>query len=349
MCRGSYRFYDGNVPDVSTIRHTIADQALLNMKNVVLVADKGYNSVKNINDCLINKVEFIFNVRLGTKGCLARELIDEHRKEFADLNSGDPYIRKNIATAKVNWKYDPRPVDGKPASNTASAELYYHMFYDPVIYQEAANKLTESLLTIKKKLIEEEALTEQEEELKEKFFRNDKEKGLVIVNRRVDEYLKYKGFRVLVTDSEKDPVKAWTAYADRWRVEDAFATLKDRLGCNRIRCSDNKALQGKTFVQFIATGLSLMVRSRIRSYMKENKKAGKLNLVYESDSKILQVLNNVMQTRFNHGYYFDEVAGKKIKYFEALGVGVPRAGPETPEDVQEEPEVEPLLGTDIEI
>ena len=92
-----------------------------------------------------------------------------------------------------------------------------------------------------------------------------------------------------------------------------------------------------------------MVRSRIRSYMKENKKAGKLNLVYESDSKILQVLNNVMQTRFNHGYYFDEVAGKKIKYFEALGVGVPRAGPETPEDVQEEPEVEPLLGTDIEI
>ena len=217
------------------------------------------------------------------------------------------------------------------------------------IYQEAANKLTESLLTIKKKLLEEEALTEQEEELKEKFFRNDKEKGFIIVNRRVDEYLKYKGFRVLVTDSEKDPVKAWTAYADRWRVEDAFATLKDRLGCNRIRCSDNKALQGKTFVQFIATGLSLMVRSRIRSYMRENKKAGKLNLVYESDSKILQVLNNVMQTRFNHGYYFDEVAGKKIKYFEALGVGVPGAGPETPEEVPEEPEIEPLLGTDIEI
>ena len=98
---------------------------------------------------------------------------------------------------------------------------------------------------LKRNFIEEEALTEQEEELKEKFFRNDKEKGLIIVNRRVDDYLKYKGFRVLVTDSEKDPVKAWTAYADRWRVEDAFATLKDRLGCNRIRCSDNKALQGK--------------------------------------------------------------------------------------------------------
>ena len=72
-----YRFYDGNVPDVSSIRHTISDQALSYMKNVILVADKGYYSVKNINDCLINKVEFIFNVRLGTKGCLVRELINK--------------------------------------------------------------------------------------------------------------------------------------------------------------------------------------------------------------------------------------------------------------------------------
>lgn len=42
-----YRFYDGNLPDVSTTRHTIADQTLLNIKNVVLVAGKCYNSVKN--------------------------------------------------------------------------------------------------------------------------------------------------------------------------------------------------------------------------------------------------------------------------------------------------------------
>ena len=40
---------------------------------------------------------------------------------------------------------------------------------------------------------------------------------------------------------------------------------------------------------------------------------------------------------------------KKIKYFEALDVRVPGAGPETPEEVPEEPETEPLLGTDIEI
>ena len=35
--------------------------------------------------------------------------------------------------------------------------------------------------------------------------------------------------------------------------------------------------------------------------------------------------------------------------YEALDVRVPGAGPETPEEVPEEPETEPLLGTDIEI
>lgn len=56
-----------------------------------------------------------------------------------------------------------------------------------------------------------------------------------------------------------------------------------------------------------------------------------------------------MRTRFNPRYYFDEVTGKKIKYVEALGVGVPGMEPEIPKEVPEEPETEPLLGTDIEI
>ena len=53
-------------------------------------------------------------------------------------------------------------------------------------------------------------------------------------------------------------------------------------------------------------------------------------MVYGSDAKILQAVDNVIQTRINLSYYFDEVAGKKIKYFEALGIGDPGAATETP-------------------
>ena len=56
-----------------------------------------------------------------------------------------------------------------------------------------------------------------------------------------------------------------------------------------------------------------------------------------------------MQTRSNQGCYFDEAAGKKIKYFEALGAGYPGAASETPGEVSGEAKIEPLLGKKIEI
>lgn len=35
-----------------------------------------------------------------------------------------------------------------------------------------------------------------------------------------------------------------------------------------------------------------------------------------------------MQTQFNGGYYFSEIAGKKKTFFESVGMPVPGAGPE---------------------
>lgn len=36
----------------------------LSLKNVVFVSDKGYSDAKNINDCLRNKLGFLFNVQM---------------------------------------------------------------------------------------------------------------------------------------------------------------------------------------------------------------------------------------------------------------------------------------------
>ena len=51
-------------------------------------------------------------------------------------------------------------------------------------------------------------------------------------------------------------------------------------------------------------------------------------MVYDGDCRVLDSLNNVMQARFCGGYYFGEIAGKRRKLFEALGVPVPDAEPE---------------------
>lgn len=80
-------------------------------------------------------------------------------------------------------------------------------------------------------------------------------------NKKVDQMLRYKGYRVLVSDEISDARRAWCAYQERWIVEDTFKTLKSRLGCSRNRVSDNESLNGKTFVQFLASSIAMIVRT----------------------------------------------------------------------------------------
>ena len=73
---------------------------------------------------------------------------------------------------------------------------------------------------------------------------------------------------------------------------------------------------------------------------KECKKNSALPMVYDGDCRVLDSLNNVMQTRFCGGYYFGEIAGKRRKLFEALGVPVPDAEPEKEQDYEDEEETD---------
>ena len=42
-----------------------------------------------------------------------------------------------------------------------------------------------------------------------------------------------------------------------------------------------------------------------------------------SDNKVLQLLNNIMVTKFKDGLMFDEIVGTKKQLFKALNVPVP--------------------------
>ncbi|WP_237558617.1 hypothetical protein, partial [Cellulomonas carbonis] len=72
------------------------------------------------------------------------------------------------------------------------------------------------------------------------IIENDKSKDVTINIAKVEEHLKYAGFRVLLTDTVKDPILAHRIYSERNSVEYAFNTLKSRLSCNRFGVSNNR-------------------------------------------------------------------------------------------------------------
>ena len=340
-----YRAYDGKVPAAKTVSQVISENAGLSLKNVVFVSDKGYSDAKNINDCLRNKLGFLFNVQCVMPDSFAQELIDGEKENLRDLNRMDWLTKVFQITKEINWTFESDLVEGQVTSKKTkeSTILYWHIYFNRQFVENARQGLIERIDRVREKIYNGEELDENELTLLEDVFEKHEEGDMIsytISNEKVDQKLRYKGYQMLVSDKISDARKAWCVYQERRILEDTFKTLKSRLSCVRNRVSDNESLIGKTFVQFLATSIEMIVRARLRKYLEEGKASDSLPTDYDPARGILDSLNNVMQTKFCEGYYFGESAEQKRGLFEALGVSVPGPETEKEQDYEDEEETE---------
>lgn len=340
-----YRAYDGKVPAAKTVSQVISENAGLSLKNVVFVSDKGYSDAKNINDCLRNKLGFLFNVQCAMPDSFAQELIDGEKENLRDLNRMDWLTKVFQITKEINWTFESDLVEGQVTSKKTkeSTILYWHIYFNRQFVENARQGLIERIDRVREKIYNGEELDENELTLLEDVFEKHEEGDMIsytISNEKVDQKLRYKGYQMLVSDKISDARKAWCVYQERRILEDTFKTLKSRLSCVRNRVSDNESLIGKTFVQFLATSIEMIVRARLRKYLEEGKASDSLPTDYDPARGILDSLNNVMQTKFCEGYYFGESAEQKRGLFEALGVLVPGPETEKEQDYEDEEETE---------
>lgn len=340
-----YRAYDGKVPAAKTVSQVISENAGLSLKNVVFVSDKGYSDAKNINDCLRNKLGFLFNVQCAMPDSFAQELIDGEKENLRDLNRMDWLTKVFQITKEINWTFESDLVEGQVTSKKTkeSTILYWHIYFNRQFAENARQGLIERIDRVREKIYNGEELDENELTLLEDVFEKHEEGDMIsytISNEKGDQKLRYKGYQMLVSDKISDARKAWCVYQERRILEDTFKTLKSRLSCVRNRVSDNESLIGKTFVQFLATSIEMIVRARLRKYLEEGKASDSLPADYDPARGILDSLNNVMQTKFCEGYYFGESAEQKRGLFEALGVSVPGPETEKEQDYEDEEETE---------
>ena len=340
-----YRAYDGKVPAAKTVSQVISENAGLSLKNVVFVSDKGYSDAKNINDCLRNKLGFLFNVQCAMPDSFAQELIDGEKENLRDLNRMDWLTKVFQITKEINWTFESDLVEGQVTSKKTkeSTILYWHIYFNRQFAENARQGLIERIDRVREKIYNGEELDENELTLLEDVFEKHEEGDMIsytISNEKVNQKLRYKGYQMLVSDKISDARKAWCVYQERRILEDTFKTLKTRLSCVRNRVSDNESLIGKTFVQFLATSIEMIVRARLRIYLEEGKASDSLPADYDPARGILDSLNNVMQTKFCEGYYFGESAEQKRGLFEALGVSVPGPETEKEQDYEDEEETE---------
>lgn len=117
-----------------------------------------------------------------------------------------------------------------------------------------------------------------------KFFTITKTKNRTVIQKNPDairDYLKYKGFLIIMSNDIKNAEEAVYTYRNKDIVEKSFDNLKNELDLKRLRIHSTDAMKGRIFIAFIA----LIILSHIN---KVSKLSG-LNKKYSTEELICEL------------------------------------------------------------
>ena len=249
--------YNGSIRDVSTLETTIAQMAPDELKQIMLVMDKGFSSRKNINMLLERKgVRFLLALPL-TLG-FTKKMI---KSECKDIDS----IQNTIVCGGDTLR-------GVSLERSWSKEhnLFVHVFYNDLKATAVKNRLYGTV----RLLVEEARINPDNGKLKNEFDhyliirKSDKHESGYTINIRDDvvaQELANAGWLVTVSNHIQDAAEAIRIYRDKDVVEKGFLRLKHNLGLGRLRVHSQQTMESKVFVGFIA----LILCSHIHRIMLE--------------------------------------------------------------------------------
>jgi transposase len=252
-------FYTGSINDVKTITSCIAHLEAINIKKSKLVMDKGFYSYKNIS-LLLNKYEdHKFLIAMPFTNDLAKTISNNNEQKFEDKSGftvGNTLIRAYSCLM-------PRYYNDK---------LIYHVFYNKKLYEDVKEeKIKDATIKLEEAIKNPEVYKDNEEYTNVLIFKKDKKNGnyLISINfNKIYNEIRNTGKLIIVSnDKELNYQEVLKIYRNKDCVEKAFNRLKSHLDLYRLRIHDDKRLEGKLFIAFIA----LVINSFIHKTMKANK------------------------------------------------------------------------------
>jgi transposase len=260
----SMSMFPGNTSDSLTLRPVMEDvKKSYGLGRLIVVADKGLNSSKNIDAIVNNGDGFVFSqVLKGKKG-----------QRYNDkLFDGAGWIPKGDGTYKYKLfeeEYEGKNKDGKKETRRRKVLLYWNK-----ADAERARRKREAKLSKAARATENNAYGIKkgtDEYIREDVV--DKETGEVLENtkklRSVDlakaeRDAKYDGYFCIVTsEPEYDERQIRKAYAGLWRIEESFRILKSDLYARPVFVRKNEHIRAHFLICFVALLIVRIIQLRM--------------------------------------------------------------------------------------
>jgi len=260
----SMSIFPGNTSDSLTLEPTMREvRASYELGRLIVVADKGLNSSKNI-DMLVHQGDgFVFSQILrGKKGQRYHEKLFE--PGGWTVNEGNTYRYKLFEE-----EYEGKDKDGKKEMRVRKVLLYWNKAEAEMTRRRREEKLAKAARSVKnnaygiKKGVD-EYTTEQIV---------DKETGEVLEHtkklRRVDvekaeQDARFDGYFCLVTSElEFDERKMRQVYGGLWRIEQSFRIMKSDLHARPVFVSKNEHIRAHFLICFVSLLIVRILQHRM--------------------------------------------------------------------------------------
>ena len=273
--------YSGSIGDQATLKATLAEvEAVSGGKKLILVADKGFYSIKNVK-MMIEKYkgsEFLLAVPFANKWT-----IEQIRKERDTIDR----ITNLINTSGSPDRGVVRKIDFDGVQLTA------YVLHNPERNLDDRNHWY-SYVSWLKELVETGKDTVKYRKDIEKYLliqkKNGKKKSVKINENVLEHRLETSGWFVMLGNGNLTAQQAYDIYSRKDVIEKAFMKFKNQLGLKRLRIHTEKRMRNKMFVAFIA----LTLLSSIHKVMKEKELYRKMTMekMFITLSKLKKVTVN---------------------------------------------------------
>ena len=276
---------EGSITDKSVYPHLMMDlhHNGYNLQDTVIVTDRGYQSIYNIQRLLDIEINYVCGVPLTEES--VKQLFERYKSSLSNpafLNG-----RLKVA-ARTSKELCEKATDSGPLHLSTSLHLYK---YPELAAQQAISLHQKIEEVLEKKNSGEKLHSADRSRVRNYIVENNKNVWVKNI-KGLEEFLTRAGCFAIRTNCIEDPFECLAVYKQRQIVETAFRQMKVLNGNNRLRCTERTYI-GKLLLFVIAQSL----RMRMLYTVKENEQRLDLDLPGDSLDKAMAMLKGIMAIR----------------------------------------------------
>ena len=276
---------EGSITDKSVYPHLMMDlhHNGYNLQDTVIVTDRGYQSIYNIQRLLDIEINYVCGVPLTEES--VKQLFERYKSSLSNPAFLNGRLKVAARTSKELWE---KATDSGPLHLSTSLHLYK---YPELAAQQAISLHQKIEEVLEKKNSGEKLHSADWSRVRNYIVENNKNVWVKNI-KGLEEFLTRAGCFAIRTNCIEDPFECLAVYKQRQIVETAFRQMKVLNGNNRLRCTE-RTYVGKLLLFVIAQSL----RMRMLYTVKENEQRLDLDLPGDSLNKAMAMLKGIMAIR----------------------------------------------------